>query len=153
VKTTELVRIWEERRANLRKLAEGIPEGREGYAIAPGLMSLGGHVLHILSAEKTAVDALTVTPGKWVWETGIDPVHYPSRQDIFAALERQSAETRKYLQSLSDARLAEQIKLPWGGEMTVEVFWVHWMTHDAHHCGSLVATMRAGGIEPPNIWG
>lgn len=153
VKVTELRKEWEGRRATLRKLVEGIPEGREDYCPAPGVMSLAGHALHILSAEKTAIDAMTVTPGKWEWATGIDAAHYPKREDVLGVLDRQSEVTRAYFDSLTDDMLTSPIKLPWGAEPTVEVFWLQWLTHDAHHCGNIITTMRAGGIEPPNVWG
>ena len=153
MKPDELRGLWEDRRTVLRKLAEGLPDGREGYAPVPEAMSLAGHILHVVSAEKTAVDALTVTPGKWEWHTGIDPTHFPQREDILSAMDRQSAVTRAYLDGLTPEKLAAKVKLPWGSEPTVEVFWVQWLTHDAHHCGSVVAGMRAGGMVPPNIWG
>jgi len=153
VNARELLGIWEGRQAALRKLAEGIPEGQEGCRAAPGTMSLAEQVLHVISSEKTLRDVLTVTPGKWEWQTGIDAEHYPKRGDLLEVMDRESAETRNYLGSLTDGDLKTTVKPPWGGENTLEVMWVEWFTHDAHHCGSIVSTMRAGGIEPPNIWG
>lgn len=150
---SELRNLWEGRRANLRKLAEGIPEGKEGCRAAPGVMSLADHVLHVLSAEKTAIDALMVTPGVWEWRTGIDSASYPKREDILSVLDARTAKGREYFDKLTDDKLAEKVKLPWGDEPTLEAFWVQWFMHDAHHAGSIVATMRAEGIEPPNIWG
>jgi len=153
MKVAELRQMWESRRASLRKLVQGFPEGREDCAAAPGVMSIGDHVLHVLSAEKTALDALTVTPGVWTWGTGIDSAHYPKRDDIVRALDEQTAKGRDYFAKLSEEQLADTVKLPWGEEYSLEGFWVRWMAHDAHHIGSIVSAMRAGGIEPPNIWG
>lgn len=153
MKVSELRNLWEGRRASLRKLAEGVPEGREDCRAAPGVMSIGDHILHVLSAEKTAIDALTTTPGVWEWRTGIDSSTYPKREDILAILDKQTARGREYFDKLTDVQLADKVKLPWGDEPTLEGFWVQWFTHDSHHAGSIVATMRAEGIEPPNIWG
>ncbi len=115
-------------------------------------MSLGAQVLHVASADKTAVDALTVTPGKWEWRTGVDAEHYPAVQDILAVLDEQSAKTRAYLASLGDAGVTAKIKAPWA-EMTTEQFFVDWMIHEAHHRGNLVTSLRVAGVTPPNIWG
>jgi len=150
---SELRSLWERRRATLRRLIEGIPEGHEAICAAPGAMPLVDHALHILSSEKTAVDALTVTPGQWQWETGIDSKHYPTQEAALRVLEEQTARTAEYFANLTPEKMVETIKLPWGEEPTVEAFWVGWLTHDAHHCGSMIATMRAGGIEPPGVWG
>ncbi|MDQ7793761.1 MAG: DinB family protein [bacterium] len=152
MKPAELRRLWEDRRAGLRKLAEAVPEGCEDQRAGPGTFSITAHILHLLSAEKTALDALTVTPGKWEWRTGIDSEHYPRRGDVLAILDEQTARARNYFGALTEEQMAATVKLPWGVEPTIEVLWVMWLTHDAHHCGSIVASMRAGGIEPPEIW-
>ncbi len=148
----ELLHEWEQCRAGLRKLAEAIPPGKESLAPVPGAMSLGDHVLHIASSDKTAADALTTTPGKWDWDTGLDTKRYPKLQDILTVLDEQSARIRAYLSSLTDAALASKIKTPWG-ETTVELFFFSWITHEAHHRGSLVTSLRVAGVTPPNIWG
>ncbi len=153
MKVSELRSLWEGRRASLRKLAEGVPEGREDCRAAPGVMSLADHILHVLSAEKTAIDALTTTTGVWEWQTGIDSAAYPERKDILSILDAQTARGREYFAKLTDEELAARVKLPWGDEPSLEGFWVQWFMHDSHHVGSIVATMRAGGIEPPNLWG
>ena len=145
--------MWEERRAILRKLAESIPEGKESFAVAPGVMSLAGHILHVLSAEKTALDALTVTPGKWDFKTEINPENYPRREDVLRVLDEQTVRAREYFDALTEEKMAEMVKLPWNKEYTIEVLWLEWMVHDAHHCGSFLTTMRAAGLKPPNIWG
>jgi uncharacterized damage-inducible protein DinB len=136
----------------MRKLAEGLADGNEGCRAAPGTMSVAEHILHVLSAEKTAIDAMTVTPGKWEWRTGIDVERYPGRAGLLAAIEEQTSAATAYFAGLTAAKLAETVKLPWGSEPSVEVFWVQWFGHDAHHCGSAVSCLRACGVQPPNVW-
>ncbi len=148
----DVLRRWEESRQGLRKLAEGIPEGKEGFRPAPETMSLGELVLHCVSAEKTAVDALTGAAPKWEWNQGLDLAHYPTKKDILGALDRQTAATKRYLEGLSDADLAKKVKLPWGAEMTLDDFWHEWMFHEVHHRGNLVTGLRVAGVTPPNIW-
>jgi len=152
MKPSELRQLWQDRRDTMRKLAGGLAEGNEQCRAAPGTMSVAEHILHALSAEKTAIDAITVTPGKWEWHTGIDAEHYPGLTGLRAAIDKQSAAAAEYFAGLSEDALAARVKLPWGPEPSVEVFWVQWFEHDAHHSGSAVSSLRACGIQPPNIW-
>jgi len=152
MRTKDLVRRWESGRQALRTIAAGIPSGREGFCPAPETMSLGELVLHAVSAEKTARDALTVTPGQWEWKTGINLERYSKIADILAVLDAETEMTRKYLTGLSDADLAQTIKTPWGAEMTIEDLWYEWLGHEIHHRGNLVTGLRVLGVAPPSIW-
>ncbi|RJQ08138.1 MAG: DinB family protein [Bacillota bacterium] len=147
-----LLGLWEGTRASTRKLAEAIPAGKEGFRPAEGAMPMAAHVLHIASADKTAIDAFTVTPGQWEWNTGIDLEHYPTVKDVVAILDQQTEATRKYLTGLKDVDLARKIKLPWGDQWTLEQFWAEWLIHEAHHRGSLITSLRVAGVEPPKVY-
>lgn len=149
--TKVLLERWEASRGALRKVAEGIPPGKESFRPAPETMTLGELVLHVASAEKTLVDALTVTPGKWEWKTGIDLEHYPKVKDILGVVDRQTEVTRKYLEGLKDADLAARVKTPWS-EPTLDDLWHEWIFHEVHHRGNLVTGLRVAGVAPPNIW-
>lgn len=146
-----LIRRWETSRKALRAIAAGIPAGKEGSRPAPEVMPLGEQVLHVISAEKAARDALTVTPGKWEWNTGIDLEHYPTMKDILGVLDRETEATGRYLGGLSDEDLAAPLKLPWG-ETTVGGLWMSWIFHEVHHRGGLAVSLRVAGVVPPNIW-
>jgi uncharacterized damage-inducible protein DinB len=147
-----LIRRWEDIRATTRKLAEAIPPGREGYRPVEGVMPLGEHFLHVVSSEKTAVDAFTDTPGQWEWKTGVDLEHYPTGADILRALDEQSEKTRAYFSGLKDADLVQKVKLPWGDEWTLDEMWYVWLFHEVHHRGSVITTMRVAGITPPRVY-
>lgn len=146
-----LLHRWEQSRAAFRKLAEGIPPGKEGFRPTPETMSLVELVLHVASAEKTAVDALTVTPGQWNWETDLDPKNYPTIDKALAALDRQTEATRRYLAGLADDDLATAVKAPWA-EVTVEGLFYDWIIHEVHHRGNLITVLRSAGIKPPSVY-
>lgn len=146
-----LLHRWEQSRAAFRKLAEAIPAGKEGFRPTPETMSLVELVLHVASAEKTAVDALTVTPGQWHWDTGLDAKHYPTIDKALAALDHQTEETRRYLAGLTDDDLASKVKAPWA-ETTVEDLFYEWIIHEVHHRGNLITTLRLAGIKPPSVY-
>ncbi|HEY3313696.1 MAG TPA: DinB family protein [Bacillota bacterium] len=146
-----LLHRWEQSRAAFRKLAEGIPPGKEGFRPTPETMSLVELVLHVASAEKTAVDALTVMPGQWKWETGLDAKHYPTIDQALDALDRQSGETRKYLAALSDDDVASRVRTPWA-ETTIEDLFYDWIIHEVHHRGNLITTLRLAGVKPASVY-
>ncbi|MCL6580023.1 MAG: DinB family protein [Firmicutes bacterium] len=149
----KLTVVWEQERAMTRKLAAAIPAGKEKFQAAPGAMAAGLLVLHCLSAEKTAVEALGGTDGRWEWDQGLDLEHYPTVESILEVLDERTEATRRYFAGLSDADLGREVRLPWGEVWTLEEFWVKWMTHEAYHRGNLLTTLRVMGVEPPNIWG
>lgn len=136
----------------MRKLAEAIPEGREGFRPAEGTMSVGEVILHVISGEKTAVDAFTVTPGVWQWETGLDIGHYPSTGAIIEAMDRQTEATRRYFCTLTGVDLEKAVKTPWGSELILGDLWYEWTVHEIHHRGSVITALRMMGIAPPDLY-
>ena len=152
MEVTTLVRRWEDVRAATRKLAEAIPPGKESFRPAEGAMPLGEHILHVVSGEKTVVDAHTTTPGVWEWKLGVDIEHYPTVRDILQVLDEQTERTRDYFSSLCDADLTTKVKLPWGDEWTLDELWHVWLIHEAHHRGNVITTLRVAGVEPPAIY-
>ncbi|MDP2873534.1 MAG: DinB family protein [Bacillota bacterium] len=147
-----MIRRWESSRAAMRKLAHAVPQGKEGFRPAEGSMSVGEMILHVLSGEKTAVDAFTVTPGVWEWQTGLDIEHYPTIGSIIEAMDRQTGATRAHFLTLSDADLAQTVKLPWGAEWTLDDLWYEWTVHEIHHRGSIITALRMIGTAPPNLY-
>lgn len=148
-----LVERWDDVSSGMRTLAAAIPAGKEGFRPAPGAMALAEQVLQCASAERTVIDALTVTPGEWVWNKGYNLENYPTIDAVLAVYDRQREATRRFLESLDAAKLAQVVKTPWGAEWTLERLWWEWIVHQAHHRGSLVVGLRVAGVEPPNIWG
>lgn len=49
-------------------------------------MSLAALALHVVSADKTAVGALTGKTAKWEWDTGINAEKYPTLDAVLGAL-------------------------------------------------------------------
>lgn len=146
-----LVERWDDVSSSMRKLAVAIPPGKEGFRPAPGAMALAEQVLQCASAERTAIDAFTVTPGEWVWNKGYNLDNYPTIEAVLELYDRQREATRRYLEGLDEAKLAEVVRLPWGPEWTIEHLWWEWIVHQAHHRGSLVVGLRVAGVEPPDI--
>jgi uncharacterized damage-inducible protein DinB len=152
MKDQDLRRRWERSREALRAIAAGIPPGQEDFRPAPGTMSLGEHALHAASAERTARQALTTTPGQWEWQIGIDLKHYPEIDSILAVLDAETELTRAYMGNLGPPDLARLVKTPWGAEITIEDLWYEWILHEVHHRGNLVTSLRVLGVTPPSIW-
>jgi len=147
----DLVRRWEKSRKATRTIAAAIPAGKEDFRPAPETVTLGQQVLHVASGEKMVRDALTVTRGKWEWNTGIDLEHYSKTTDILAVLDRETEATRGYLTGLADTDLATLIKWPWG-ESTLGDLWYDGIFHEIHHRGCLVTGLRVAGVTAPKIW-
>jgi uncharacterized damage-inducible protein DinB len=146
-----LVRRWESARTATRRLAEAVPPGKEDFRPAEGTMSVAEMLLHLVSCEKTAIAALTTTPGVWEWNTGVDVEHYPEIGGIVEVMDRQTEAARSYLSGLTEADLAGTVKAPWG-EFSVDDFWYEWILHEVHHRGSIITALRMMGIAPPNLY-
>ncbi len=148
-----LLEMWDGNRKAFRQVVAGIPKGKENFEPGPGSMSLAALALHVVSADKTAVDALSGKTAKWEWDTGVNPSKYATVDGILGVLDAQTEETRKFIAGLGDAGIAKTAALPWGGSWTMERFWLEWILHETHHRGNLITGLRAAGVTPPNIWG
>jgi hypothetical protein len=104
--------MWEQSREMTRKLAGAIPPGKEVFRAASGAMPAGLQVLHCISAERTAVAALTGPDGRWEWDQGLGLEHYPTVESILKALEEQTEATRRYFAGLSDEDLRREVRVP-----------------------------------------
>lgn len=146
MKAKELHDWWQTVRAGTRRLVEAIPPDKLDFRATCEVMSFAELILHVLSAERTFV--ATAKAGRLERMPRYDRAAFPALGDILALLDRQSAETRAFLGSLTDEQLTAPTPSP-HGQGTMSDLFVRSLLHEMLHRGNMVTYLRLVGVKPP----
>jgi uncharacterized damage-inducible protein DinB len=147
---------FDQEMASTRKILAIVPDEKFAYKPHEKSMSLGrlaGHVAEMPSwaGHTLEVETLTIQPG----EKGYEP---ESRQAMLGKFDKDVAETRARLASVSDEDMAKTWTLVYGGQtifsMPRTAVWRGAvMNHMVHHRGQLGVYLRLNEVEIPGMYG
>jgi uncharacterized damage-inducible protein DinB len=153
----DLARAYRTVRENTIKIAEEIPESKYDFAAAPGIRTVRQLLTHIALLDGFA----TFHKEK---RTNFDGVNFPAlvgqmqseeakprtKAEVIALLKGRGEETAQWLESLSDAFLAEPFTQPVGPPPTKSrfVMIMALKEHEMHHRGQLMLIERMLGMTP-----
>jgi uncharacterized damage-inducible protein DinB len=154
----ELAAAFRTVRGNTIKTATEIPADRYDFSAAPGTRSIGQLLAHIAYVSRIADDMHRV---KRI--TGFDGYDFPAltakisaaeaelktKEQILAALESEGRAFAAWLESLTDAFLAERVENfdKSGSRSRLEML-LSPKEHEMHHRGQLMLMQRMLGIVP-----
>jgi uncharacterized damage-inducible protein DinB len=147
---------FDQEMANTRKLLELYPEDKAGYQPHAKSMTLGrlaSHVAELASWGKTALesDGIDLEPGQ-------QPFTAKSRQDLLATFDKNVAEARQAIASVSDAELQKTWTLKFAGNTVfsmpkLAVLRGSVINHLIHHRAQLGVYYRLNDIAIPGMYG
>jgi uncharacterized damage-inducible protein DinB len=146
-------------RDNTIQIAEDIPEAKYSFQAAPDARSIGQLLTHIalgpgiqmhIHGSKIA-DLKVVNFPELMQNAGAEEATPRTKADIVALLKSEGGKVGSYLESLSDAFLAEPVTMPGGMEPATKTRFEMLMSmkeHEMHHRGQLMLLQRMIGIVP-----
>lgn len=116
-----------------------------------GHRGISGTMWHMAGAEDYWIGR--VLTGKGPMLPDVERVPMPADlQKLWAGL---TARTQEYIDSLTEADMGRAIEWHWSSgqavHFTVGRALLHFLTHEAHHRGQVIAMYRQLGHEPPEV--
>ena len=146
-------------RGNTIKIAEEIPEGKYDYCAAPDCRSIGKTLVHIalgpsfqMHIQGNKIDDLkNANFPALMQKVGAEEAKPRTKAEIVAMLKSDGDKFAAYLEGLSDAFLAEQVRMPAGAEPATKSRFEMLLSpkeHEMHHRAQLMTLERMIGIVP-----
>ncbi|HYG57968.1 MAG TPA: DinB family protein [Symbiobacteriaceae bacterium] len=143
--------IWLQSLSSERRLTRetiaAMKDGDVQFKPTEEQMPFGLQALHIVSCQKTLVEAFRTN--EWHWEQGYDLVKFPTLEAILTAFDQGQAAETGYYESLEPEEFGRIIKTPWGSSEPVIQMLYSFLAHEAHHRGQMVTYLRLKGMVPP----
>jgi uncharacterized damage-inducible protein DinB len=146
-------------RNNTVKIAEDIPEDKYGFRAAPDCRTIGQTLVHIalgpgfqLHVQTNKVtDLKTVNFAELLEKFGAEEAKPRTKAEIVAMLKSEGEKYVSYLESVSDAFLAEQVAMPPGTDQATKTRFEMLLgpkEHEMHHRAQLMVLQRMIGQVP-----
>ncbi len=138
-------------RRRLFEILVTLPEEEYRRDLGTGHRAISGTLWHMAGAEDYWIGR--VLTGKGPMLPDVERVPLPADlQKLWAGL---AARTREYLDSLTETELGREIEWHWSSgqavHFTVGKALLHFLTHEIHHRGQVIAMYRQLGHEPPEV--
>jgi uncharacterized damage-inducible protein DinB len=146
IKEIWLQNLKGERRVTRDTIA-AMTDGDVLYRPTEEQMCFGAQALHIVSCNKTLLDAFA---GKgFNWEQGMTLENYPTLEAILHQFDAVMAEELAYFEGLEPEQYDQVIQTPWGNEEHMVQMLYSFLAHETHHRGQMVTYLRLKGMQPP----
>lgn len=129
-----------------RETIAAMTDGDMQFKPTEGQMPFGQQALHIVSCQKTLVDAFKT--GEWNWEQGFDLAKFPTREAILETFDKGTEAEMAYFESLEPEEFGRIIKTPWGSSEPMAQLCISFLAHEGHHRGQMVTYLRLKGMQP-----
>lgn len=138
-------------RKKLFEILSGLPEEEFRRNLGTGHRAISGTLWHMAGAEDFWIGR--VLTGKGPMLPDVERVPMPADlQKLWAGL---AARTTSFIDGLTEADLAREIEWHWSSgqavHFTVGKALLHFLTHEIHHRGQVIAMYRQLGHEPPEV--
>ncbi len=148
VSLADQVKDWERSKAYTKEYLDAMPES--GYALkpTPEMKSFAEQVLHLSDANYAFVSAaagLKSPFGQGALEKSEDKSKANVTKVVMAGYDYVIENVKK----LTDAQLAESVKLFGAFDMTKRMAVAKALEHQAHHRGQTTVYLRLAGVKPP----
>jgi uncharacterized damage-inducible protein DinB len=146
-------------RANTIKIAEDIPENKYSFKAAPDIKSVGALLVHVglgptfqsFIHQNKIDDLMKVNFPELVARISAEEAKPRNKAEIVSFLTNDGEKFAAYLESLPEAFLAEQVKMPPQAQPATKSRLEMLMSvkeHEMHHRGQLMLIERVLGIVP-----
>lgn len=155
----DLAASFQQVRGNTIQIAEDIPENKYGFKAAPDTRTIGHTLVHIALGSgfqshihrNRISDASTVNFPELFQKFGAEEAKPRTKAEIIALLKSEGESFASYLESVTDAFLAESVAMPPGVEPAKKTRFEMLLSvkeHEMHHRGQLMVLQRMIGLVP-----
>jgi uncharacterized damage-inducible protein DinB len=155
----ELAASFRTVRHNTIKIAEEIPESQYGFRAAPDARTIAQTLCHIALGYRfqhhihaNRIDDLAkVNFPELMQKVGAEEAKPRTKDELIALLRSEGDVFASYLESLPESVLAEQVRLPAGGDRPSKSRFEMLLSpkeHEMHHRGQLMVLQRMIGVVP-----
>jgi len=157
---TDLAAAFRVVRANTVQIAEDIPENKYEFRAAPDCRSVGQTLVHIALAtpglhmhlhQNKVADLGSFNFLEFFQKVGAEESKPRAKSEIVALLKSEGEKFAGYVTGLSDAFLAEAVKMPEGAQPPTKTRFEMLMSvkeHEMHHRAQLMMMQRMLGMVP-----
>ncbi|HEY5619125.1 MAG TPA: DinB family protein [Vicinamibacterales bacterium] len=155
----DLAASFRQVRSNTIQIAEEIPEDKYSFRAAPDTRSAGQTLVHIALAPGLQLhlhrnrigDLQSVNFAELVAPRAAEETRPRTKAEIVVLLESERDVFASYLEGLTEAFLAEAVKMPPGAQPATKTRFEMLMSvkeHEMHHRGQLMVLQRMMGLTP-----
>ena len=155
----DLAAAFRQVRGNTVQIAEEIPEDKYGFKAAPECRSIGQVLAHIALGPgfQTHIQSNRISDTKdvnfpeLVQKFGAEEAKPRTKAETVAFLKTEGERFASFLEGLSDAFLAEDVKMPPGMQPPTKTRFEMLLSpkeHEMHHRGQLMLIQRMIGLVP-----
>ncbi len=155
----ELAAAFRTVRTNTIKIAEEIPEDKYGFRAAPKCRTIGQALAHIALGSgfqsyihgNKVTDLMSVNFVELMQKAGAEEAKPRTKAEVIALLKKEGDAFAAFLDGLSESFLAEEVKMPPGGDKPAKTRFEMLLSakeHEMHHRGQLMTAQRVLGQVP-----
>ena len=138
---------WNGAGRKLVAMAEDFPEDKLDYKPTPEVRTFAEQLLHVAGVNYFFTDPAS---GKKPGEEDLPRNKYKTKADIVAAVKKSFADGAETIKAKGDARLAAEVRHPFGNRMTrLSDLADDMSSHAQAHYGQLVVYYRLNKLVPP----
>jgi uncharacterized damage-inducible protein DinB len=155
----DLAAAFRQVRGNTIQIARELPEEKYGFRAAPDIRSAGDLLVHIALAPRFQLDVQgkgvsdlqTVNFMEVVGRMRAEEAVPRSKGDVLQLLATEGDTFASFVEGLTEAFLADQVKMPPGAQPPVKTRFEMLLSvkeHEMHHRGQLMVLQRILGLTP-----
>lgn len=142
----KLIQFWDQVRSGLLTTMNQFNDGELDFEAFEGGFSVRQTLLHIAQEEYGEIQ-YGITGALSEFPAAYEEASFLTGESIAGLLEDVHKDTIKYLESLNDEDLFQEVEAGWGGTYTLIDLILHVLEHELHHRGELSLMLGLLGRE------